>query len=352
MKLLKVHKNIIKIEIEHLDDLWYLSNIIEENDEIEGKTFRKIKIGDENDRQQKIVRKPVFLKINVEKLEFHKYSDNLRVSGKVSEGKEDIAKGSYHTFNLEPGVRITIIKKELLKYHKQRLQEACSEKPPEIIICIMDREEAYISLLKASGYELLTRLKGNVTKKADVTQPTGNFYSDVLNNLEEYSLRYKTKSIIIASPAFWKDEIMKCVKNDELKKKIVLATCSSCDTSAINEVMKRPEIQNVLKQDRVSKEIQLVEKLLTEVSNNGACAYGTTETKNAANLGAIEKLLITDGFIQKRRINETFKEIEEIMKTADKNQAEIRIINSDHDGGKKLDGLGGIAALLRYKMNY
>ena len=30
----------------------------------------------------------------------------------------------------------------------------------------------------------------------------------------------------------------------------------------------------------------------------------------------------------------------------------INIISSDNDAGKKLDGLGGIGALLRYKLNY
>ena len=316
------------------------------------KTFRKIKLGEAGDRQQKVVKKPVFLRINVEKIEFHKYSDILRVSGKVVEGKEDIPKGSYHTFNLEPGTQFTLTKDTFLKYHKQRLKESCAQKPPEIIICILDREEAYISLLKSSGHDLLTHLTGNVTKKADIRQSTSNFYGIILKSLVEYSNRYNTQHIIIASPAFWKEDLMKNVKDREIKKKIVLATCSSCDTKAINEVIRRPEIQNILMQDRFTKEIKLVESLLSEISKNSAAAYGCAETRDAANLGAIKTLLITDGFIQKRRLNETFKEIEKLMKNIDKSGADIRIINSEHDGGKKLDGLGGIAAILRYKLNY
>jgi stalled ribosome rescue protein Dom34 len=33
-------------------------------------------------------------------------------------------------------------------------------------------------------------------------------------------------------------------------------------------------------------------------------------------------------------------------------KGEIHIISSEFDAGKKLDGLGGIGAILRYKMNY
>ena len=36
----------------------------------------------------------------------------------------------------------------------------------------------------------------------------------------------------------------------------------------------------------------------------------------------------------------------------DKAKGEIEIISSEHEGGKKLDGLGGIAAILRFKLNY
>ena len=45
-----------KIKVENLDDLWYINQIIEKNDLIKGKTLRKIKLGEENQRKQKTVR--------------------------------------------------------------------------------------------------------------------------------------------------------------------------------------------------------------------------------------------------------------------------------------------------------
>ena len=41
-----------------------------------------------------------------------------------------------------------------------------------------------------------------------------------------------------------------------------------------------------------------------------------------------------------------------MIKTVDSEKGDIPIINSKNDAGKKLDGLGGIAAILRYKLNY
>lgn len=352
MKILQFNRNQAKLVIESLDDLWTLSNIVDTGDRVEGKTFRKIKIGGEDERSQKIVKKPVFLIIDVEKIEFHKYSDSLRISGKVAEGKEDIPKGSYHTFNVEEGTQITLTKPEWLKFQRQRLDEAAKDKNPDTLVCVFDREEAYIAIMKKYGFEVLLELKGDVEKKSDIRQTSKNFYDDIIKALQEYVKRYQISHIILASPAFWKEELMKSLKDPELKKMLVPATCSSCDRNAINEVLRRPEVQSVLQQDRSANEIRLVEELLSEISKQGAAAYGTEETENAVNAGAAKTLLITDGLIQKLRQEEKFERINMIMKVADRSGAGISIISSDHDGGKKLDGLGGIAAILRYRMSF
>ena len=47
-----------------------------------------------------------------------------------------------------------------------------------------------------------------------------------------------------------------------------------------------------------------------------------------------------------------FEELDGIIKIVDSSKGDIHIINSKNDAGKKLDGLGGIAAILRYKLNY
>ena len=53
MKLLKFDNTGAKVLVENPDDLWYLNTIIDPADIVEGKTFRKIKLGEESDRSQK-----------------------------------------------------------------------------------------------------------------------------------------------------------------------------------------------------------------------------------------------------------------------------------------------------------
>ncbi len=351
MKIL--HKNLkhetIKLQPENLDDLWYLSTIIDHGDLIKGQTVRKIKVGKEDARKPQIKKKKVFLEIKTEKIDFK--ADTLRISGTITQSPEDVPKGSYHTFNINPKDTLTITKEKWLKFQLDKLKEASEIKIPKILLIIHDREEALFALSKRKGYEFLSKIKGEVQKKAIETKIKSTFYQDIIKKIKEYTKKYKAKHIILASPAFWKEELIKQMKDEELKQKITLATCSSVDKTAINEILKRQEIQEVLKKDRIAKEIKLVEQLLQEISKNRNAAYGIKETALAVEAGAVQTLLITDSFIQKKREEGKYEEIEKIMKLADKMKGEIHIISSEHDGGKELNGLGGIAAILRYKIN-
>ena len=51
-------KGIVKLKVTNLDDLWYLSHILTQKDRVKGRTYRKIKLGGENDRNTKIIKKP------------------------------------------------------------------------------------------------------------------------------------------------------------------------------------------------------------------------------------------------------------------------------------------------------
>ncbi len=101
MRIITKNKDLIKLKVENLDDLWYLSQIIDIGDLISGKTTRKIK--KESGINIKVFKKTTTLLIRVSKVEFHKTTLVLRVSGTIEEEKEDMSKGSHHTINIEEG---------------------------------------------------------------------------------------------------------------------------------------------------------------------------------------------------------------------------------------------------------
>ncbi len=278
MKL--IHKDIkkgaIKVKIENSEDLWYLSNLIEGGDELKGKTSRKISYGGKEGKAR-VEKKVVFLKIKVDSVDFG--SEVLRILGKVVDGPEEIGRGSHHSFELIEGAIISLCKSNWLKFQLDWLDEAVKSKVAKILICVMDRENAYFALSKKQGYDLLSSVEGDVQKKEERAQVKGQFYSEIIKVLHEYFKRYKPDSIVLASPAFFKEDLLKLLKDDTLKKKIVLASCSAVGENGINEVLKRPEVESVLKKDRISKEMKLIEECKKfRVLTEGICKYSISFT--------------------------------------------------------------------------
>ena len=61
-------------------------------------------------------------------------------------------------------------------------------------------------------------------------------------------------------------------------------------------------------------------------------------------------LLVTDAIIHEYRDKGTYPELDKIMKEVDRTEGDVHIISTDHEAGEKLQGIGGIGAVLRYKL--
>ncbi len=343
MKILKKELKLGKIETQaqSLDDLWYLSQIISKTDIAIGRTTRKVRLGS----AEEAVKKQYILSLMVETVEFNDHA--LRISGVTTEPTEDIPKGSHHTITIEPGDTLTMIKAKWQQYQLDRIDQATQEQLKALIV-VFDRESCWLAKLKSSGYEILTNLKGKVRKKGQDIANISNFYKEVITAIRAYDERNKPDKIIVASPAFWKDEFMNELKNDSkaeaIKQKITLATCSDATEAAIDEVLKRPEMETVLESALAAKEMRLVEEAMVEIAKDGKVAYGQKAVKDAIEAGAVDKLLISDTTVYKK------PESEKLMVSVEESGGKAYIINSENPAGEKLNSLGGMIALLRYKL--
>ena len=128
--------------------------------------------------------------------------------------------------------------------------------------------------------------------------------------------------------------------------------CSDVSEAALDEVVKRPELAVVLKNSRAREEQVLVDQLLAEISKNNLAVYGWVEVQRAVNAGAVRDLLITLDFLHQKKLAGEYKELDTIMKQVDKSEGKIHLLSPEFESGKKINGLGGIAALLRYKLEW
>ena len=123
MKIIEINKKQqeITVKTETLNDLWTLYNVLSKDDIVITRTQRRIvfKEGSKGER------KSMVLKLKVEDIAFHEFSNRLRIKGIILEGPEDfVSYGTYHTFNIEIGQKLTVIKEQWLTNELKRLKEA------------------------------------------------------------------------------------------------------------------------------------------------------------------------------------------------------------------------------------
>ena len=183
-----IRKGVVKLKVENLDDLWYLSGILNRGDKVVSKTERRVKSKDDSLRD-KSVREVVTLGIEVDSIAFES-SEMLRVSGRILEGPEDmVAKGSYHTFNIQKDSTLKIVKDRWSHVELQRLRDAeKSSLRPKILITILEEGEVTVALLRDSKvfyYDMSKSIggkydtKGRKERKEEFYREVADFLKDV-----------------------------------------------------------------------------------------------------------------------------------------------------------------------------
>jgi len=336
-------KNIIKLMPENVDDLWHLSNIIQPYNAVYSVTERRTEDKGDKLRADRGTKKRVFLGIKAEKVSFHEDVNRLRISGKIIHAPEDIPIGSYHTIDIEPFNQVSV-QKNWKKWDLTRLKEAeDSSKRPKVVAVILDDSEADIFTVRDFGVKELASIKSGVSKKVDGKQNEQAkflYYNEIINAISEFDGK-----ILFAGPGFGKNNIQSYIseKYKNLAPNIVVESTNHTGRLGLSEILKSGLIDRIYGEARISKETQLIEKLLEEISKRGLASYGLESVKNAMNYSAVETLLITDEFLRRNR-----NTVEEMMNAVENSGGTLIIISTEHDAGKQLKALGGISALLRF----
>lgn len=331
----------MKLKVENPNDLWELEGIVEEDDLVSAKTMRRVMI-QRQDGQEKGNKKPMHLTLKVEKIQFHEHTGNLRLTGPIKKGPEDVDLDSYHTIKVEPGKVITISKKDGWQEWQIKKIKRAYKKPPRVLVCVLDRNEATVARVE-NDVKILAEMDSGISGKQYGESEKKEYIGDIYSILER---KYKDfEKVVVAGPGFMKEDLMKKIDEEdkELKKKTVTDSTSQTGETGIQEVIRRGVIDKIVRDSRISQETEEVEKVFTELSkDSGEVAYGREEVEKAVEMGAVEKIVAAESFL---------KEDKALIKMAENRGAEVTITSERHEAGEKLKNIGGIAALLRYRIN-
>ena len=149
MKILHQEKKYgkIKVRVDNMDDLWHLKNLINEGDIVSAVTYRREETQQDKIRSERGEKKRMRLDIEIEKVEFHEFTDRLRILGVIIEGPQD--HGSYHTLNITDGDELTIIKEKWKDHELERLKEAVEHsQKPVITFLALEQDDASIAIMR------------------------------------------------------------------------------------------------------------------------------------------------------------------------------------------------------------
>ena len=352
MKIIKEDEKegIVEILPETLDDLWHLSHIIEVGDNASSKTTRRIQdnTGDKL-RSDRGVKKTFYLGLDIENIAFHLFTGKLRLTGVITRGPEDlIPLGSHHTLEVKLNTPLTIRKSRWPKWAIKRINQAIdASKKLSAIIVVLEDDTATLGLMRQFGIEYYGPIKGHVSGKRIIDKNRQKnivqFYEKVIESVTKFD---SIQNIILAGPGFVKNDFYDYLKDKhpDLAKMSIIESTGSGGRNGITEVLKKGTVEKLTSENRVALEMGAVNNLLTQINKNSSkVAYGIMETKNAINLGAVSQLLIVDTKVASEDMGGEMEMVENM-------KGEVMVISSEHEGGKQLESLGGMAAILRYEI--
>jgi protein pelota len=360
---LKIVKRVLKegkivLKIETLDDLWHLYNTVGPSDVVISKTSRRVRVGDEDSRKTESVRKAMVLKLRVEDVSFHNFSNRVRLKGVILEGPRDLVNiGSYHTINVETGDTLTVIKEHWPKFVLDRLKEAeKSQLRPMCLIVTIEDGTAELFLAADSGIQEAVRVRMSISRKRgdqksyDATMK--DFFTDTLLALRSQIEQHEFGLIIIAGPGFVKDHFRDFLIGAKIKDlpPVVVESTNSIGIPGAKEILYRGVISKAVTELKVETETRLVEALIEHISkDDGLGAYGNDEVSNAVQFGAVEELLITD---KKLRVGDekARRWMDSLIRNTEKTRGSFHIVSTEHPAGDQLQRLGGIGAILRFRV--
>jgi protein pelota len=211
---------------------------------------------------------------------------------------------------------------------------------PKILIVVMDDEEADFGIIRQFGVEHTVTVYSQIPGKRDPSQRKAKklqYYEEISEKIGEYDL-----PTIVAGPGFTKEEFKNYFSSIS-DKNLTIESVSTTGKTGLYEVIKKGLVERVFQDSKTAADIQLIEELFSLIVQDMA-VYGLDEVKRAIEYNACERLLLADSLLR------TDPRAEVLLEKARQKGGETHIISTQHEGGEKLEHLGGIAAILRFKI--
>ncbi|MEM3085743.1 MAG: mRNA surveillance protein pelota [Halobacteria archaeon] len=321
------------------DDLYHLRHLVEPGDRVSGWTTRRSPAPGADRARATADRLPVRISLEAEGTEFHPSATLLRIPGKIVEPRPEGVSGGHHTLTVAPFDEVEI-EKEWRSHHLDRLASALEGPRASVLLVTLEEGLAVAGELRAWGVEEKFTVEMGYGKGPGRDSLRGEFFRQVA----EFLGRERAETIVLAGPGFAKEDLLARLRerHPAVAARAVAATCRSAGPTGFNELLRTGAVERVVKVHRLAEEAKLIDALLTDIARESRRAvYGAAPVEAAAARGAVESLLVADDAVRGR---------EGLMEAVEKAGGRVTVFSGEAEPGKRLKGLGGIAALLRFSV--
>lgn len=356
---------------EEPEDMWHAYNLIRPQDLLRADAIRRVTTESAATGASSSQRVHMVLTLRVTSLDFDPQAAQLHVSGRVAEENKHVKMGSFHTLDLELNRKFVLEKNGgwdsiALDILKESIDQ---DAKAELWAVIMQEGLANICLITTHQTILRQRIEISLPKKragkpaSDHDKALARFYTTILDSLVRQLDMADIKPVLLASPGFIAQGFQNHIKAQASTKadkslsalaaKTIVAHSASGHLHSLAEVLASPAITSKLSDTRFARETALIDHFYDLLrKDDGRAWYGPREAEAAVEKGAVGRgggvLLISNSLFRAQDIEVRRRWVRLVDRVAKEEGGEVRVLSSMHESGKRLEGLGGIAAILTF----
>ncbi len=338
LTLMKINegKNYVELTVERVEDLFIVYLVLKPGDLIYSWTVREVR-GRSGER---FGREKVYLGVRVKSLEFHEPRGVLRIRGIIEDYPEWLegAGGSYHSLEVGVGSTLKIMRSIDRDYLGQLINTLGSG--IKVLIASISIEETTVALATRLGVSVIATISNNYvqSKESGGSLMNQRYIDDISKVVKQLTEIHKPTALIIATQGMLVNSIPNIeVRGISIERVIV----SEGGLSGVYEVERRGYL------DKIGLKLgyDIVNRIMEELGKGSGLVALGDEVYEALSIGAAESVAMLNKLLMEKA-EESRRIVDECIRT----RARLIIVPEGSEAGKLLSGLGGLAALLRFRV--
>ncbi|KAI9816692.1 MAG: Translation factor pelota [Thelocarpon impressellum] len=371
----------VKLLPEEPEDMWHAYNLIRPGDQLLASALRRVTTESSTGSTSSTRIHTTFL-ISVQRLDFDSHAGELHIAGTIAAENPYTKVGAHHTLDLTLSRPFTLSKADggWDSVALEALREASDPAArAEVVAVVMQEGLANICLLTEHQTILRQRVEAPIPRKrsgrtADHDKGLEKFFALVLSTLRRHAdlstpataTPSSSKPVLLASPGFTAASFLGHIKSvasttsdralQSHLPQFLTVHSSSGHVHALNEILQSPQIQARLSSTRFARETRALDAFLALLRKDDARAwYGPREVERAVARGAVGRgggvLLISNALFRAPDVAVRRRWVRLVDRVREVEGGEVRVLSEAHESGRRLDGLGGVAAVLTFPLD-